>query len=305
VSLTRQAYVEFDLEAMFRGEVYRDFVVLWCLVHQSRVENELPGRCWLEQWAQEAHKQGARVLEQLREGVEKAVETLGRGFLAHRANELLREALRAGRLDGLGYYRQLLRLVYRLLFLFVAEDRELLLDPRASKESQERFVRYYSTTRLRGLAGRHRGTPHADLWRTLALVMTKLGDDAGCPDLGLPALGSFLWSPTATPDLNGRELSNQDLLATIRALAYAEDHRLRLPVDYKNLGPEELGSVYEALLELHPEINTESATFRLTTASGHERKTTGSYYTPRPLIQALLDSALDPVLEEAVRGRWQ
>ena len=303
MSLTRQAYVEFDLEAMFRGEVYRDFVVLWCLVHQSRVESEQPERCWLEQWAQEAHKQGARVLELLREGVEKAIETLGRGFLAHRANEPLREALRAGRLDGLGYYRQLLRLVYRLLFLFVAEDRELLLDPRASKEAHERFVRYYSTARLRVLAGRHRGTPHGDLWRTLALVMTKLGEDAGCPDLGLPALGSFLWSPAATPDVNERELSNQGLLATIRALAYAADDHLRLPVDYKNLGPEELGSVYEALLELHPEINTESATFRLTTAGGHERKTTGSYYTPRPLIQALLDSALDPVLDEAARAR--
>jgi hypothetical protein len=303
VSLTRQAYVEFDLEAMFRGEVYRDFVVLWCLVHQSRVESEQPERCWLEKWAQEAHKQGARVLEQLREGVEKAVETLGRGFLAHRANEPLREALRAGRLDGLGYYRQLLRLVYRLLFLFVAEDRELLLDPVASKEAHERFIQYYSTTRLRALAGRHRGTPHADLWRTLALVMTKLGEDAGCPDLGLPALGSFLWSPAATPDLNGRDLSNQALLATVRALAYAEDDHLRLPVDYKNLGPEELGSVYEALLELHPELNTESATFQLTTAGGHERKTTGSYYTPRPLIQTLLDSALDPVLDEAARAR--
>jgi len=303
VSLTRQAYIEFDLDAMFRGEVYRDFVVLWCLIHQSRVEHEQPERCWLEQWAQEAHKQGARVLEQLREGVESAIETLGRGFLAHRANEPLREALRAGRLDGLGYYRQLLRLVYRLLFLFVAEDRELLLDPGASKEAHERFVRYYSTARLRALAGRHRGTPHADLWRTLALVMSKLGEDSGCADLGLPALGSFLWSPAATPDLNGCELSNQDLLATIRALAYSDDDHLRLPVDYKNLGPEELGSVYEALLELHPKLNTESATFQLTTAGGHERKTTGSYYTPRPLIQALLDSALDPVLDATARAR--
>jgi type I restriction-modification system DNA methylase subunit len=62
-----------------------------------------------------------------------------------------------------------------------------------------------------------------------------------------------------------------------------------------------LGSVYEALLELHPEVNTEAATFALKTASGHERKTTGSYYTPSSLIQCLLDSALEPVLDEAVR----
>jgi len=72
-------------------------------------------------------------------------------------------------------------------------------------------------------------------------------------------------------------------------------------VDYKNLGSEELGSIYESLLELHPEFNIDAATFNLTTAGGHERKTTGSYYTPTSLIQCLLDTALNPVLAEAVR----
>src|SRR5581483_5526331 len=78
---------------------------------------------------------------------------------------------------------------------------------------------------------------------------------------------------------------------------------LRRPVDYRNLGPEELGSVYESLLELHPEMNVAAGSFGLTTAHGHERKTTGSYYTPPSLVQALLDSALDPVLDEAARAR--
>ena len=68
-------------------------------------------------------------------------------------------------------------------------------------------------------------------------------------------------------------------------------------VDYRNLGAEELGSVYEALLELHPVID--GRTYSLGTAAGSERKTTGSYYTPTPLIRVLLDSALDPVLDEA------
>ena len=72
-------------------------------------------------------------------------------------------------------------------------------------------------------------------------------------------------------------------------------------MDYKNLGAEELGSVYESLLELHPVLHIEAAKFELKTASGHERKTTGSYYTPTSLINCLLDSALDPVLDEAER----
>jgi hypothetical protein len=73
-------------------------------------------------------------------------------------------------------------------------------------------------------------------------------------------------------------------------------------VDYKNLGAEELGSVYESLLELHPKINADAATFELDVAAGHERKTTGSYYTPTSLINCLLDSALDPGLDDAVKG---
>lgn len=303
VSLTRQAYVEFDLEAMFRGELYSDFAVLWLLLHQSRVEADRPEHCWLERWAQEAHRQGLRVLDRLRVRVQEAIVALGRGFLAHPRNERLRQSLRSGDLDPLGYYRQLLRMVYRLLFLFVAEDRDLLVDPAADKAAKERYVAYYSTARLREMAGRLRGTSHADLWQALRLVMAKLGADTGCPELGLPALGSFLWSSDAAPDLDGCELANRDLLAAIHALAWTEEDRIRRPVDYRNLGPEELGSVYEALLELHPEINTEAPTFALTTASGHERKTSGSYYTPRSLIQALLDSALDPVLDEAARAR--
>jgi len=65
-------------------------------------------------------------------------------------------------------------------------------------------------------------------------------------------------------------------------------------------GSEELGSVYESLLELHPNIDTDEGPFTLGTAAGNERKTTGSYYTPRSLINCLLDSALDPVVSEAI-----
>jgi hypothetical protein len=301
-SLTRQAYLQFDLEVIFRGGLYADFAMLWLLLHESRIEAERPDRCWLERWTQAAHQQGLRVLERFRGKVQEAIEALGRGFLRHPRNEALREALRSGRLDGLAYYRQLLRLVYRLLFLFAAEDRGVLLDPQADKAARERYSLYYSTSRLRELAGSSRGTSHGDRWQGLRLVMRTLGTDAGCPELGLSPLGSFLWAPAATPDLDPCELANRDLLRTVRALAWTEEARLRRPVDFRNLGSEELGSVYEALLELHPEIDTAAARFELKTAGGHERKTSGSYYTPRALIQCLLDSALDPVLDEAARS---
>lgn len=303
VSLTRQAYVEFDLEAMMNGEVYADFVLLWLLCHQSRVEAERPAACWLEKWSHTAHEQGTRALDQLRNGVEKAITALGNGFLAHPANSLLREKLRSGALSTQDYYRQVLRLVYRLLVLFVAEDRDILFHPAADQIARERYTQYYSTARLRHLAEQRVGTRHTDLFQGLRLVMDKLGHDRGCPELGLPALNSFLFSQQAIADLVGCELANHDLLDAIRSLAFIVDSRIRRAVDYRNLGSEELGSVYESLLQLHPVLHIdatgEAARFELKTAGGHERKTTGSYYTPTNLITCLLDSALDPVLDAA------
>ncbi|HXE71787.1 MAG TPA: DNA methyltransferase, partial [Candidatus Nitrosotenuis sp.] len=184
------------------------------------------------------------------------------------------------------------------LFLFAAEDRDLLLDPAAPEEARQRYQAWYSTRRLRDLAERHRGTHHGDLWHGLRLVMQKLGEDGGCPALALPALGSFLWSGQALPDLEGCELANRDLLGALRQLAYLQQDQALLPVDFKNLGAEELGSVYESLLELHPELNLEAGSFELKVAAGHERRRTGSYYTPRELVQCLLDSALEPVVAD-------
>ncbi len=300
-SLTRQAYVEFDLQSMMQGEVYADFALLWLLLHQSRVEGERPELCWLEKWTQEARQRGARVMDQLRDGVEEAITALGGGFLAHRANAALRDKLNTGTLTKQDYFRQLLRVVYRFLFLFVAEDRELLFTDHVPGEARERYLRHYSLTRLRRMALRLGGTQHADLWHVVRLVFKSLGSETGCAALGLPALGSFLWSEKATPDLNDCHLANRELLQAIRALAFAEHNKVRRPIDYKNIGTEELGSVYESLLEQHPDVHVPTAKFTLGTHAGHERKTSGSYYTPPSLVQCLLDSALEPVLAEACK----
>ena len=176
----------------------------------------------------------------------------------------------------------------------------LLLVPAADPTAQKRYRDFYATTRLRHLATRSAGSRHHDLYCGLKLVMGKLSGD-GCPELALPALGSFLFSPRALPDLNACDISNLHLLEAIRSLAVTQTGQSRRVVDYKNLGAEELGSVYESLLELHPDVNAEAASFELKVAAGSERKKTGSYYTPTSLISCLLDSALDPVLLEATR----
>jgi len=298
-NLTRLAYVEFDLEAMFSGEVFADFALLWMVCHVSRFDIERPEHCWLERWLEEAKVQGVRARDRLRRGFEQAITALGRGFLDHPANATLRARLRSGELTPAAYQHQLLRLVYRLVFLLVAEDRDLLHLPGTPDDVRQRYARYYSVGRLRDLARTHRGTRHVDLYTSLRRVVAALGQ-AGIPALGVPTLGSFLWSTAACPDLDGAELANVDLLAALRALAYTEAHGSLQRVDFANLGSEELGSVYESLLELHPRIEADAARFELDTAAGNERKSTGSYYTPSSLIGVLLDATLEPVLDEAI-----
>lgn len=317
-ALSRQSFLEFDLEAMFAGEVYSDFVLLWLTAHATRFAPRGgggPETCRLEAWTEEARKQGARALGDLRGGVERALRTLGQGLTSHPRNLRLRDALRNGALAPSDLHGQLLRTVYRLIFLFVAEDRTLegrpLLHPPdgsgTAATARERYAAHYGTARLRGLAGAVKGGRHGDLWRQFGLVAAALsGDPSLAParrHLALPALGGFLWDPESTAALNDAELANCDFLDALRDLAFIRRGNALRPVDYRSLGAEELGGVYESLLALTPRIGADGAKFEFAEFAGNERKTTGSYYTPDSLVQCLLDSALDPVVEDAVRGK--
>ncbi|HVN96860.1 MAG TPA: N-6 DNA methylase [Syntrophorhabdaceae bacterium] len=325
-ALSRQSYLEFDLEAMFIGEVFSDFVLLWLVAHATRFTVSDGGRpegCWLEQWTKLAEEQGTRALESLKGGVEKALEVLGQGFVGHPRNTALRENLRTGALSPGEFHGQLLRVVYRLIFLFVAEDRTLegipLIhardDSEEGRQARERYAIHYSTARLRELAANIRGSRHGDLWHQFSLLVGAVsGDDrfVGAREhLALPVLGSFLWSAVTTEAVNapnltegeGTELANTDFLEAIRHLAFTRQGKVLRPVDYKNLGSEELGGVYESFLALTPQISGDGTRFSFAEFAGNERKTSGSYYTPDSLVQCLLDSALDPVVEEATKGK--
>jgi Eco57I restriction-modification methylase len=337
--LASASYVEFDLEAIFDGELYSDFLLLFMLVHESRFgllprDDDTPptqADCWLERWRVEADEVGTRALDHLRDGVQAALEELGTGFLE--ANTVLRSKLESGQLTTSDFRHELLRLVYQVIFLFVAEDRGALHHEKAAPEAIESYQLYFSASRLRRIARRRRGDRNPDLWRTLVRVLDALGADHGERSLGLPGLGGLFFRPGSldvppgsldvppgsldfrtgsrdklgdrAPDLlRDAELRNDRLLAAIRMLDEISDARGRPQrVDYQHLGAEELGSIYESLLELDPDTSTAAQTFRLTERPGNERKTTGSYYTPRVLVETLLDTTLNPLIDKAASHR--
>ncbi|WP_249645126.1 Eco57I restriction-modification methylase domain-containing protein [Nocardia sputi] len=320
-TLSKQSYVEFDLDDIFTNQRYADFRLLFLTAHASRFAPQEPApapasddaeaapatltaeSCWLEKWRTTAIDDGARALLTLQQGVARALQHLGTGFLGHRDNSALRDTLAAAPDADRDLQRALLRIAYRLIVLFVAEDRDLLhtstVDPRARRI----YAEHFSTARLRRMASAHAGTRHTDLWDAHQIVTDALAGE-GLAVLGLSGLEASLFSRDALGILIGARLPNHAFLAAIRALSQIDDPVTGTPrpVDYRNLDSEELGGMYEGLLAYTPRYDATARTFTLDTAAGHERKKSGSYYTPSELIDLVLDEALDPLIDEALRS---
>ncbi|WP_051362299.1 Eco57I restriction-modification methylase domain-containing protein [Solimonas soli] len=307
-SLTRPAWLEADLERIFTEERFADFSALWLTIHVSRfgAADSSPTDCALEAWREAGQQAGTRARDELRKGVERALLELGQGFLSEASNAELRAALVAGTLTPTAYFQQLLRLVYRLIFLLTVEERGLLHPPGSDAKAQALYERGYSLRRLRERAIRHSAhDTHRDLYASLTVAFRGLA--GGEPRLALPALGG-LFATEQTPVLDAAQLQNRHLVASLWALAWIARDGATERVNWRDMGPEELGSVYESLLELRPQIGEGAQTFRFASESesrGSARKLSGSYYTPDSLVQVLLDYALEPVIARRLSERPQ
>ncbi|MCG3785617.1 Eco57I restriction-modification methylase domain-containing protein [Delftia acidovorans] len=315
-SLTRPSFLEVDLADLLGGQRYAEFANVWRLLHASRAPRSGQGAtaCIWEQWRSEGQQEGTRVRDGLRNGVEQALLTFGAGFLQHPANHALRAALNDGTLTKDEYFQQLLRLIYRLIFVFTVEERGVLHPQEDSAEAQaarRAYAEGYALARLRELCLKRRArTRHDDQWQAIRIVIRGLAQ--GEPCLALPALGG-LFAPEQCPDLDTASLDNAHLLTALQNLRWAVVAQGKgsslTPVDYRNMGPEELGSVYESLLELVPAIDLPARTFGFVgrteegSTAGNARKLTGSYYTPDSLVQELIKSALDPVIEQRLAAQ--
>ncbi len=310
--MTRLAYVEFDLEQILDGENFAEFGLFYRLFHRSRLPEGMEDvdECLLEFYHQESLQQGGRVRDRLRDGVEEALKILGTGFLQHPDNEALRQKLRlsAGAPDGLtdtDYYRQLLRLIYRLLFLMVAESRNLL--QQTDDPNEVRIYReYYSLERLRAIAERlsWRREGFQDLWQGLRITFRLFDEDKRGKLLGLSPLNGDLFGSDSLLHLDECAIDNHDLVRALQHLSLYEQKGQKRRVNYGALDVEELGSVYESLLDFHPQVVKREAapSWEFQLVVGSERKTTGSYYTPPELVGQLIKSALEPVIEAKLQS---
>jgi N-6 DNA Methylase len=311
--MAKLTYVEFDLDQIMKGENFAEFGLFYRLFHRSRLPENMEdsNKCLLEDYHQLTLQQGGRVRDKLRDGVEKSIEQLANGFLQHPKNEALRQRVASGEILATEYYRQLLMLIYRLLFLMVAESRDLLLNDNETDLEQRRiYEAYYSIEKLRLLAESPslRREGFQDLWRGLMVTFQLFDEHWRGQALGLSPLNGDLFGSKALSYIDGYAIDNYDLLTAIKNLSRydhvsakgqaAQSRR----VNYESLDVEELGSIYESLLDFHPQISAKNAGYEFELVKGSDRKSTGSYYTPPELVAQLIKTALEPVIADKLAG---
>lgn len=311
--ITRLSYVEFNLEKMMEEDLYSDFVLLYRVLHVSRMprRKDSSAESIIEKYHQEGLEAGSTIRNKLGNAVKGAIKNLANGFINHPNNAALREAVAAGNIHTDEYYRHQLRIIYRLLFLFVIEERNLVYADSKTPETKRFnhiYFNYYSLLRLRKLAKKllpPEANRHYDLWQSLVSTFSLFEKKEIGEKLGIMSLQGDLFGYNAICstqyDLHQCYLSNEVLLKIIKSLSYFEnDNGVLIAVNYGGLDVEEFGSVYEGLLELKLEFSKVEGSDSYSVnwqkqAGGREFQ---SHYTPEELVQPLIKHSLEYLIED-------
>jgi len=305
--LVKLSFIEFDLRTMMEDEHYADFALLFRLLHASRMPqtpDEGPSSL-IEAYHQDSLDSGARIREGLSDAVETAIKTLADGFLTHPANTLLQEEIDREKLTPHDFYQYMLRLIYRLLFLMVIEERHLIYPEGVDHRKQDIYFKYYSVTQLRKRCEtlRHLQDNSSDLWVGLLHTFRLFEDEKKGKFLDIKPLAGGLFDPNAIGVLKQCRLENKVLLEALKRLSLFENKNTGqlMRINYGSLNVEEFGSVYEGLLEYAPAFGTEKTQRVFLFVRGTERSTSGSHYTPDELVQPLIKHSLDHVIEDKLK----
>jgi hypothetical protein len=307
--LIKLSFVEFDLDRIFTDGLFADFALFYRLLHATRlpVSNDATAESCIERYHQDSLESGARIREGLSGAVEHAILDFANGFLSHRDNTELRSAIEDGRLKADEFYQNLLRLIYRLLFLMVIEERDLVF-PANDENRQKRGIyrNFYSLQRLRHLSEKRylADARRHDLWLSLLATFRLFESTGPGARLEIGPLAGDLFGSGAIGSLSSCTLGNDVLLNCLRSLSVYEhpENRQQIRVNYAALNVEEFGSVYEGLLEYEPAFGSDGQRKEFAFRAGDERARTGSHYTPDDLVQPLIKHSLDYLIAERLKA---
>jgi len=231
-----------------------------------------------------SERHAASVCRSLRDGVLSASAEILRALIARKVRTAVVQ-------DS---FEQALTIVYRMLFLLFAEARALVpLWHPIYRES-------YSLEALRDTA--ELPVPAPGLWDALRAIARLAHAGCRAGDLQVTPFNGRLFAPARTPLAERHDLDDGAARRAIVALStrQAPDRAGRERIAYRDLGVEQLGAVYETLLDYEPSLET--GTVSLQTGSGL-RKTTGTFYTPQPIADYLVRRTLAPLVRDAAPDR--
>ena len=184
--------------------------------------------------------------------------------------------------------------LYRLLFLLYAEDRDLLPvnDSRYDDYGLRKSVRDDIDNRI--AAGDAFSTVAANYYNHITTLCRQV--DAGDASIGLPPYNGGLFAQQAAPMLEQVSLSDHVLAPIIHNLSRTRGESGRRFVNYRDMTVQQLGSIYERLLEREPVRTPEGEI--VVRPNSYARKDSGSFYTPQPLVDLIVERTLTPLLEE-------
>ena len=305
--LIKLSFIEFDLETMMEEEHYADFAIMYRLLHSSRMpaKMDLAAESLIEKYHQDALDSGSRIREGLSNAVEYSIRSLSNGFLKHTDNEELREKIDNEEISAFKFYQYQLRLIYRILFLMVIEERNLIFPDNADKTKREIYYQYYSVNHLRKLCEKLYLADQRfnDLWIALKNTFHLFESEIKGKHLELSPLAGDLFGYKAIGILNNCNLDNKILLECLRNLSVFTNKKTsqKMRVNYASLNVEEFGSVYEGMLEYDPIITKQAGVYQFDFVKGSGRSSSGSHYTPDELVQPLIKHSLDYVIEDRLK----
>lgn len=307
--LSKLSYLEFDLQQIMEEGLYAEFALLYRLLHVSRVpeKQDSGAESCLEFYHQEALASGSRIRERLSLAVENSIKELANGLLKNPSNELLRQQVLNKEINPKDYYLYTLRLVYRVLFLLVIEERKLIYPERrdeALNKKRSVYYEFYSVQRLTKLAEKllYVDPRKTDLWQSLITTFALFEYEDYGKKLGISPLGAGIFAPNALGVLSQQMLDNETLLKVLRYLVTFENaNGQRVRVNYADLDVEEFGSVYEGLLDYDPEISEIGGEPTFGFVKGSDRSSSGSHYTPEELVRPLIKHSLDYLIEDKLK----
>ena len=188
-------------------------------------------------------------------------------------------------------------LLYRLLFVLYAEDRGLLPvnDSRYEDYGLRRPVREHIANRIE-----RRAVFSANACNYFNHLMTLCNlIDKGDPSIGLPPYNGGLFASSTAPLLEEVQLSDQVVASIIYDLSHTEAEGVRRFVNYRDMSVQQLGSIYERLLEREPTWDEMGKI--VVRPNRYARKDSGSFFTPQELVDLIVDRTLNPLVKDRLR----